>query len=341
MGACAPDVGTRSATVARPRLILSVDVEDWPQSVLNAGYPIGDYCADNVRRLLDLFGEHGARGTFFILGKFAARHPDVVRAIGAAGHELGSHGYGHVNLLRLTPAEFRADIGRATALVSDIAGVSPRGHRAPQFSIVGETLWALDVLAESGYVYDSSVFPIERGRYGITGWPTEPVRVRLDNGLDILEFPLTVALAGRRRVPISGGGYARLLPQALLKRLLRGAALRRRIPPVFYCHPYEIDTGEFSRVPYPIPFRVRLHQGLGRRGFVGKLRMLLRQFECLPFAAVLEEARTVRTMAYGAYKLEPGQHAVGRARRRRARLLPILRWPRSRPPGNVSFLRSL
>jgi polysaccharide deacetylase family protein (PEP-CTERM system associated) len=290
-----------------PRLIFSVDVEDWPQSSWNRSLPISDYCADNARRLLDLLGGFPhSRGTFFVLGKFAERHPDVVRRIQADGHEVACHSYGHEEIFHLTREAFAADIARATGLLSDLVGQSPRGYRAPDFSVVAETLWALDVLAEQGYAYDSSIFPLDKARYGIGTWPTDAVRVALDNGRTIAEFPLTVMLWRGRRVPISGGGYARLLPRPLLRRWLRAEAGRRRIPPVFYCHPYELDPGEFRRLKVPVPLKVRLHQGLGRRGLARKLRMLLERFTCCSFSQVLADAGNVATIAYGPYKLAPG-----------------------------------
>ena len=291
----------------RPRLAVTIDVEDWPQSSWDRSLPVGDYCADNVRRLLALLGEWpDARATFFVLGKFAERHPDAVREIHAAGHEIACHGYGHEEIFRGDRAAFEADLERATGILSDLVGQRPLGYRAPDFSIVGESLWALDVLAEAGYAYDSSVFPIDKARYGIPTWPVEAGRVRLDNGATIVEFPMTVKEIGGKRRPVSGGGYARLLPAFLLRRFLCSEAKRRAVPPVFYCHPYEIDPGEFRRVPAPIPWKVRLHQGLGRRGFAGKLRMLLREFDVCDFRSVLKEEPSLQDFDYGPYKLEPG-----------------------------------
>ena len=300
-------------TATQPRLIFSVDVEDWPQSSWDRQLPIGDYCADNARRLLDLLaGLEGARGTFFVLGKFAEKHPDVVRQIHAAGHEVACHGYGHEEIFRLERPAFAADVDRATGILSDLLGEKPRGYRAPDFSVVGETLWALDILAENGYAYDSSIFPLDKGRYGIPTWPIETTRVKLGNGLSIVEFPLTVTMIRGQRRPISGGGYARLLPRMLLHRWLRAEATARKIPPVFYCHPHEIDPGEFSRTPVPIPLKVRLHQGLGRRGFPAKLKMLFKRFECCSFVQVLDEAAEAPMIEYEPYMLAPG--AVTRPR---------------------------
>jgi polysaccharide deacetylase family protein (PEP-CTERM system associated) len=291
---------------ARGRLIFSVDVEDWPQSSFNRRLPIGDSCADNTRRILELMAGHGCRrATFFVLGRFAERHPQVVRQIHAADHEVASHGHGHEEVFRLTPSAFREDVTRATAVLSDIVGTRPRGYRAPDFSIVGESLWALDVLAECGYEYDSSIFPIAKARYGIPAWPTEPATVQLDNGMRIKEFPMTATTVLGRRVPIAGGGYARLLPGFLLGQLLAREIRQRAIPPVFYCHPYEIDAREFVRSRLAVPMKVRLHQGLGRRMAANKFAMLFRRFRCVSFDSILEEVASAPAIDYERYRLPP------------------------------------
>ena len=276
----------------RSPIIFSVDVEDWGQSVLDQSLPISGYCADNVLRMLDLLSHDAdARGTFFVLGKFARKHPRVVRDIAAAGHEVASHGFGHVPLHRLDPERFRSDVRRSSAVLADILGQQVQGYRAPQFSIVRSTLWALRVLAEEGLAFDSSIFPFAGRRYGIDDWPVETRQVRLGGGLSIVEFPLTTfALAGRR-LPISGGGYARLLPGTLLAHLFKREVARRSSWPVFYCHPHELDPDEFRRhapVPTwgtkPIGWRMRWHQGLGRRGFAAKLATMLKHFHFRSFA---------------------------------------------------------
>lgn len=287
----------------RGRILFSVDVEDWPQSSWDRHLPIGKECADTARRLLDLMAAcPGARGTFFVLGKFAEVHPDVVRAIHNGGHEVASHGYGHEEIFRIDRRAFREDLERSTDLLGNITGERTRGYRAPDFSIVSETLWALDVLAEGGYRYDSSIFPLDRGRYGIQGWPREPRRIHLQTGGSIVEFPLTVASWRGRLWPISGGGYARLLPRPILRRAFQREAELRPIPPVFYCHPYEADPDEFRRLRIPIPMKVRLHQNLGRKGFTAKLKMLFEHFECCSFKQAMREMPPLPELDYSAFK---------------------------------------
>ncbi|MEE9293591.1 MAG: DUF3473 domain-containing protein [Phycisphaerae bacterium] len=280
---------------SRPSLIFSVDVECWAQSTLNSDLPIGEHCADSTRRLLSIINEvPQATGTFFVLGKFAEKHPQVIRDLRAAGHEVACHGYGHVQLHLLTPESFRQDLRRAVGIISDLTGNAVNGYRAPVFSIGARSLWAFDVLHEEGFLYDSSIFPIAGRRYGIPNWPRQPRTVRLSNNATIHEFPLTAIRLAGCNIPISGGGYARLLPGWLLQRWLRAEAERWATWPVFYCHPYEIDPDEFDRESPPppwgsarLPLKTRLHQGLGRKGFAAKLRMLLKGFRFRSLADAL------------------------------------------------------
>lgn len=298
-----PELSSVVAATLRPSIIFSVDLEDWAQSTLDHNLPIGEHCANNAYRLLDLLSsaaDEPARTTFFILGKFAEKHPDVVRRIVADGHEAACHGYGHVPLHDLDPNSFREDLRRAVGIISDIIGERVRGYRAPVFSICSRTLWALEILQEEGFRYDSSIFPIAGPRYGIPNWPDEPRTVQLPNGRSITEFPLTALSVAGYRLPVSGGGYARLLPGWVLRRAFAREAQRRSSWPVFYCHPHEIDSEEFRRVTPPPPWgtarlalKTRLHQGLGRRGFASKLQMLLKHFRFRSFDEALSSMNEI------------------------------------------------
>ncbi len=283
----------------RPSLIFSCDVEDWGQAVLDRNLPISGYCADNVRRLLEILSaDASARGTFFVLGKFAQRHPDVVREIASCGHEIASHGYGHIEVFRQSPDTFREDVAAGIDAVCSVTGLTMNGFRAPVFSILRDNLWALDVLADAGFDYDSSIFPFGGRRYGIPDWPAEPTTVSLSNGRSIVEYPLTVTpVAGKSR-PVSGGGYARLLPGWLLGRLFVREASRRRWWPVFYCHPHEFDAAEFSRSASELPWgglrlsaAIRWHQGMGRRTFAKKVRMLMSRFRFRSFQEAMTKQK--------------------------------------------------
>jgi len=277
----------------KPSIVFTVDVEDWGQSVFDRSLPISRYCADNVRRLLDILAtDPGARGTFFVLGKFAQKHPQVVRDLQATGHEIASHGFGHEPVHHQTPGEFRDDLRRAADIISHITAQTVVGYRAPVFSIGQQNLWALEVLADEGYEYDSSIFPIAGRRYGIPHWPREPATIRLGHDRRIIEFPLTAVRIAGRNYPVSGGGYARLIPSPLLIRAFQREARHRRTSwPVFYCHPYELDAREFQRRdPTPpwgdrhLPLTLQWHQGVGRGAFERKLRALMHHFQFRSFA---------------------------------------------------------
>ncbi len=256
--------------------IITIDIEDWPQSTWDHALPITQRAADNTYRLLALLDEEGIRTTMFVLGKFAERFPEVVRAIAAQGHEVASHGYGHIEIFDQTPARFAEDVRRSKGLLEDLIGEAVRGYRAPDFSIVEESLWALEILADLGFAYDSSIFPVRRPRYGIPAWPTTPVRVQLDARKTIIEFPIATVAYHGNNWPIGGGGYHRLLPGRVSRWLARRVLAERSF--VFYCHPYEFDPAEFREMAPRIPWRVRLHQGLGRRWFERRFRAFVRAF---------------------------------------------------------------
>jgi polysaccharide deacetylase family protein (PEP-CTERM system associated) len=268
--------------------VISIDVEDWPQSSWDRNLPVTERSAANTRRLLNILSDAKIRATMFILGKFAETFPDVVREIHAAGHEVASHGYGHVEIFKLSPKEFRDDIRRSKSFLEQLLGVQVRGYRAPDFSIVDRSLWALEVLAEEGFEYDSSIYPVRRPRYGIPDWPREPRRVTLPTGRSILEFPLAAWTWLGRNWPVAGGGYHRLLPGPAIRLLAR--RVLATAPYVYYCHPYEFDPAEFDEIDLPIPWKVRKHQGLGRRRFAGRFKAFVREFGGRPFCELIGAA---------------------------------------------------
>ena len=258
-------------------LVLTVDVEDWPQSTLDTSLEITERARRNTEYLLDLLARHRRPVTCFVLGKFADRFPECVRRMAAEGHEVASHGYGHVDVFRQTQAEFRDDVRRSKAQLEALTGRPVAGYRAPDFSVVRESLWALDVLAEEGFAYDASINPATMARFAVTGWPAQPVRLELASGRRLVELPVATAQAFGRRWPVAGGGYHRLLPWPAIRGAL-ARALARGETFVAYCHPYEFDPGELAQLPYRIPLKTRLHQGLGRRGFEAKFRHILGEF---------------------------------------------------------------
>ncbi len=268
----------------RPLAALTVDVEDWYQATVDFDAPISERVVANVDRLLGLLDDCGVKGTFFVQGLVALRFPDLVRRLAAEGHEVQSHGHSHRPLFGMDREALRLELDAARKSVEDAAGVAVSSFRAPDFSILQENLWALDVLAETGFRVDSSIFPIPMRRYGIAGWSCAPTRLRLAGGAELLEVPVSTWGSGRLRVPIGGGGYARLLPLAVLERGLRSCVAAGR-PPVVYCHPYEFNADELDAYRDRVPWTLRLHQGLGRRALVRRMRGL---FAAMPFGRLDE-----------------------------------------------------
>ena len=243
--------------VREPPFALSVDVEDYFQVQAFADrVPREDWPSypprveRNVERLLDLFAETSARATFFVLGWVARRHPGLVRRIAERGHEIASHGMTHRMLTELTPAEFREEALSSRILLEDVAGSPVIGFRAPSYSLNRTTLWALQVLRETGYAYDSSAYPIRFRRYGYPEGPVAPARIPAGSG-DIAEFPLPTLPLGPFRIPVLAGAYLRLLP-AWVSLAAADYHRRRNLPLAVNVHPWEIDPDQpsvgFSRL---------------------------------------------------------------------------------------------
>jgi polysaccharide deacetylase family protein (PEP-CTERM system associated) len=196
----------------------------------------------NTHRLLDRLAEAGVRGTFFVLGWVAQRQPRLVRAIAAAGHEVGCHSYAHRLVYEQTPEQFRADLCQARDVLEDLLGQPVVAYRAPSFSITNRSLWALDVLGEEGFRFDSSIYPTHHDRYGIPGTPLVPHPIRRPAG-ELWEFPPPVWRYLGYPLPVGGGGYFRLYPYALTRHALR-AVNRAGRPFAAYLHPWEVDPDQ-------------------------------------------------------------------------------------------------
>ncbi len=226
---------------------LTIDVEDYFQvSAFAPHIARSDWdrrecrIERNVERILEMLAAHEIRATFFTLGWIAERYPQVVRAIVAQGHELASHGYGHQRVSDLTRQEFEADIRRAKTILEDLSSAAVVGYRAPSFSIGAGNLWALDSLADAGYRYSSSIYPIKHDHYGMPDAPR--FAHRINSGL--IEIPATTLRVLRRNLPSSGGGYFRLLPYAASRWMLRRVNAVDGQAAVFYFHPWEIDVDQ-------------------------------------------------------------------------------------------------
>jgi polysaccharide deacetylase family protein (PEP-CTERM system associated) len=217
----------------------------------------------NTDRLLDLFSQHGARGTFFVLGWIAERHPDLIRRIRDAGHEIASHGYSHQLVYRQTPAVFRQEAKRSKALLEDITGQPITGYRAASYSITRQSRWALDILVELGFTWDSSLFPIRHDVYGMPGTPETPYRLQTENGGELVEFPLSTLNVLGQKLPIAGGGYFRLFPYWFTRWGL-DSINRRSEPFIFYLHPWEIDPEQPRVQNLGLKSRFRHYNNLDR-----------------------------------------------------------------------------
>ena len=243
--------GGKIAQVSDIRDGLSVDLEDYyhveafahcvPHSQWS-NFP--SRVRQNTERVLCLLERNRSRATFFILGWVAEREPALVREVADAGHEIACHSHWHRRVLTLTPAEFREDVTRARGMIEDAAGVAVVGFRAPTFSITRRSLWALEILAELGFEYDSSIFPVRHDLYGIPNARRDIHQRQLPSGNSIWEVPpSTVRLAGQN-LPVAGGGYLRVLPMSFTRWAIRRIHHRDRQPVIVYFHPWELDPGQ-------------------------------------------------------------------------------------------------
>jgi polysaccharide deacetylase family protein (PEP-CTERM system associated) len=283
--------------VTRPFHVLTIDVEDWPQSTLDHDLSISYRVVANTHTLLELLDEARTRATFFILGKVAETHPRLVREIAMQGHEVATHGYSHESVQGMTVARFRTELHRSVEILREQSGQPVLGHRAPDFSISGQFLHFLELLSEEGLVYDSSIFPIRHPRYGVPEAWRYPHSIRCASGRMLVEFPLaTIQLAGMV-LPAAGGGYFRLFPYWWTRMTLQ-ALEQLGSPATCYVHPYEIDIYEMKEIPYRVPTLLRWSQEVNRRSVRPKLRRLLSEFSFVTMAEASEELKA-RRLAIG------------------------------------------
>ena len=265
--------------------ILSIDVEDYFQveafaNVVSRSDWDGYACRveANTLRLLDLLDQLGMRATCFILGWVAERYPALVREIVRRGHEPACHSYWHRLIYKLDRDEFRADTLRAKDAIEQACGARIAGYRAPSYSITERSLWALEILAETGFTYDSSIFPVHHDTYGIPAAPRLPFRIDTAAG-PLVEYPISTFRFGRQNLPVGGGGYLRMLPwwytQLGISRLRAES-----VPLIVYVHPWEIDPDQ-PRIGAPWKSRLRHYTNL--RSMETRLRKLLKQYG--PFSA--------------------------------------------------------
>jgi polysaccharide deacetylase family protein (PEP-CTERM system associated) len=290
-----PSVSYLSRSISLPltmtRHVLSFDVEEYfvVEAFRSAIKPASWSSMESrverqVVELLELLDVSGVNATFFVLGWVAERHPSIVRAIANQGHEIASHGYGHDCVYRLSPHEFLEDVQRARKLLEDIAGTKVVGYRAPTFTVTRSTLWALDVLLEAGYRYDSSIFPIRHDRYGFAQFPTHPIRIMWENGSILDEYPMATIDTQIGRFPVAGGGYFRLFPHWTLRWAWDRLTKEHRSS-VFYLHPWELDY-EQPRIPVGLVKSLRHYTHLRRTK--GRLIEWLGRFRWTSFRSMRE-----------------------------------------------------
>jgi polysaccharide deacetylase family protein (PEP-CTERM system associated) len=279
--------------------IMTVDVEDyfmveafagsvkqsswdnWPSRVVN-----------NTQRTLDIFDKYGVKGTFFFVGWVAEKFPELVRDVHARGHELACHSYWHRAVYSLTPEEFRDDTRAAVRAIEDAAGTKVQGYRAPSWTITKDSLWALDILAEEGFTYDSSIYPIHHDLYGVPGAQRVPYDLPLKDGGALREFPpATVKLFGQN-IPGAGGGYLRIFPMAYTRWFFRKFEQAKGEQLVVYFHPWEIDPDQ-PRIKDKWKSRLRHYTNL--KAMEGRIDSLLKNYSFQPFSQIVETRESEST----------------------------------------------
>jgi polysaccharide deacetylase family protein (PEP-CTERM system associated) len=265
---------------------MTVDLEDWFQGIeqpVESWHRFEERLHIGVERLLSILSETGTRATFFALGWAAERHPALLRRLVDAGHEVASHGYDHAKLYEITPRRFRDALARAKHAAEDATGQPVRGYRAPYFSLTRRSLWAIDVLFELGFTFDSSIYPGRNWRYGIPGALAQPYLLG-DTG--IVEFPVSIFPVGFRKVGL-GGAYFRILPLWLSRRGLRKLNAAGR-PAMLYVHPWELDPGHPC---VRFHWKAMLTHYFNLRATAPRLRLLLRAHRFATMSAVIEALR--------------------------------------------------
>jgi len=280
---------------SRPRLAVSIDVEDWFQtSAMAPFHPDGTWPSmepglpGSMATVLGILGRHRARCTFFFLGTVLDRHPEIVDAVMAGGHEIASHGYWHRCLTGQTAGELEEDLQRFAESCSRLGLPMPRGYRAPSLTMVEETVpWAVDALTDAGYSWDSSIYPMIRIRYGMPGAPAGPYMLQGGRS-SILEIPIASCRTPIGRIPAGGGAWMRLYPGFLHRFLLRRIWASGLVP-VLYMHPWEFGRALPGGGGYPAATRVRQGFNTGRTQ-QRRLERLLESFDSVTISEIADSS---------------------------------------------------
>lgn len=302
------DVKADGTTDETAKIAMTIDVEDYFhvaafKDVVSPSRwdEYSPRVEDNTRRLLDLFSREEITATFFILGWVAERSPGLIREIQSQGHEIASHGYSHQLVFEQSPEVFRQETAKSKALLEDITGEKIKGYRAASYSVTRDSLWALDILAELGFTWDSSIFPIHHDTYGMAGTPDEPYQLITPSGASMTEFPLTTAKVLGLSVPAAGGGYFRQYPYALSRWLLARASGGGARPTIFYLHPWEIDPDQPRIANAGWKSRFRHYTNLSR--CMGRLERLCQDFRFGSVGQVLSSSKINRSFHVGTEEL--------------------------------------
>jgi len=276
----------------------TIDVEDY-WNILSRDWLSEDIeptkaVVRNTEWFLQTLGDHNVKATFFILGEVAKKFPSLIKKIAAEGHEIGSHGFSHKQIFKLTEEEFRREIADCKKLLEDTISGPVAGYRAPAFSIMPQTKWALDVLAAEGFTYDSSVYPISGKRYGWPGFSKDICKIDLPSGCTIIEVPMSTVTVLGKTLPAAGGGYIRHFPYVVTKWAIKH--IQKTRPAVVYMHPYEIDTerrrfemGHLSKKGERQATRFHRLQLRNRCSVKKKLLKLLADFEFTTIKRIVQD----------------------------------------------------
>ena len=278
---------------------LTIDVEDYwsifSRDWLNiAEAKLSDIVLKNTRWYLEIFDKYNVKATFFILGEVAEKFPSLVKEIAGQSHEIASHGCSHKQIFKLDQQQFRQEISKSKKMLENITGVEVKGYRAPAFSVTPQTKWALDVLAQAGFEYDSSVYPISGKRYGWPGFSKDICKLDLPSGQSIIEVPMSTVTVLRKTLPAAGGGYIRHFPYPVTKWAIK--RIQKKRPAIVYMHPYEIDvdkgdfsTDHLSREEKHKAIKFHKWQLRNRGSMSDKVNRLLCDFKFAPLRKIISE----------------------------------------------------
>jgi polysaccharide deacetylase family protein (PEP-CTERM system associated) len=267
----------------------SVDFEDWFQCL--EVIPLSEWnnyeyrIERNAHRILDLLDEYDIKATFFVLGHVAEKFPNLIKEVDRRGHILGTHGYSHKQVYKQKPEEFAEELKKAIGIVTELTGRRLYGFRAPIFSIVSESLWALDILLEQGLLYDSSIYPVLNYRYGIVSNNRFIHKLTTTKGNTIIEIPIATARYFKFNIPVGGGAYLRILPYFVTRAGLKKINKEQQ-PFVFYIHPWEIDP---HHPKINLPFRISSTHYFNLKSTIKRLVRLFNDFKFAPIEKVFSK----------------------------------------------------